>query len=143
MVGENEARVRRSVRDLHIPHLRSHRDRACRFCYASKSLERMRAEDCGVFLGVSPPRSVGDRGCSSFELVEVIRIVAAEHTALDLLDGATGEYDLFWEASHLGHVESKRGRSHNMGCRQQQYSLHRDDHRGRGAAAGGETSSWL
>jgi hypothetical protein len=94
VVGENGARGRRSVRDLHIPHLRSHRDHRCRFCYASMSLERMQAEDCGVFLGVSPPRSVGDRGCSSFELVEVIRIVAAEHTALDLLDGATGEYDL-------------------------------------------------
>ncbi len=65
-----------------------------RFCCASMSLGRMQAEDCGVFLGVSPPRSVGDRGCSSSELVEVIRIVAAEHTVRGLLDGATGEYDL-------------------------------------------------
>jgi hypothetical protein len=94
VVGENEARGPRSVRDLHIPHLRSHRDHRDRFCCASMSLGRMQAEDCGVFLGVSPPRSVGDRGCSSSELVEVIRIVAAEHTVRGLLDGATGEYDL-------------------------------------------------
>lgn len=94
VVGENGAQGHRSVRDLRIPHLRSHRGHKHRPYCVSRSLERMRAEDYGVFLEVSPPRSVGDRGCSSFELVEVTRILAEVHIAPDLLDGANGGYDL-------------------------------------------------
>lgn len=105
------------------------------------SPERMQAEGCGAFLGVNPRHSVVARECSSFELGVVTRIVAGVHTALDLPDGATDEYDLSWEANHLAHEGSTRERCHNMDCRQQQYSLRRDDHRGRGAAVDDETSS--